>query len=295
VAQETNHVIIATGWAGTLTLPLSALGGLQTTTGDKLIPAVAEDKSLVPVGNVAASKPSESKPAAQASVAKATPKRLTSNLQLGSNMTFGAKDQRLIYTRLKSTYAQPYAQNPKKFFRAVADLAGDYGENDGVRSANRAVGSLKTDFDVEERSYFYNALSSGFDEVRKIDFQYAVGPGYGYHAIKQPKFELNLESGVDYQEQQRSSGADTSSAYLRVSDDFTWKIGSRLSISKKFEYFLNGEDVQQFRLRLDATMSYRLIDNLSLNLNLLDLYDTDPAPGVNRNELQVRSTIGITF
>jgi len=295
VAQETNQVIIATGWAGTLTLPLSALGGLQTTTGDKLIPATAAEKPPVPAENVAATKPAESKPTAKAALAKSPPKRLISNVQLGSNFAFGAKDQNLVYARLKMTYAQPYEQNPKKFFRSLVDVAGDYGENENVRSANRVNGSLKTDFDVGERSYFYNVISSGYDEARKIDFQYAVGPGYGFHAIKQPKFELNLESGVDYQEQQRSTGNDTSSAYLRLSDDFTWKIGSRLTVSKKFEYFLNGEDFQQFRMRLDAGIGYRLVDGLSLNLNVLDLYDTDPAPGVDRNELQIRSTIGITF
>lgn len=303
VAQETNQVIIATGWAGTLTLPLSALGGLQTTTGDKLIPAAVADKSPVSAEtsaeNVATTKPPEAKPAAkpaaQAALTKAPPKRLISNVQLGSNFAFGAKDQNLVYARLKMTYAQPYEQNPKKFFRALMDVAGDYGENENVRSANRVTGSLKTDFDVGERSYFYNVISSGYDEARKIDFQYAVGPGYGFHAIKQPKFELNLESGVDYQEQQRSAGNDTSSAYLRLSDDFIWKIGSRLTISKKFEYFLNGEDIQQFRLRLDAGIGYRLVDGLSLNLNVLDLYDTDPAPGVNQNELQIRTTIGLTF
>jgi hypothetical protein len=37
------------------------------------------------------------------------------------------------------------------------------------------------------------------------------------------------------------------------------------------------------------------VDNFSLNLSLLDVYDTDPAPKVNRNELQIRSSIGITF
>ena len=42
-------------------------------------------------------------------------------------------------------------------------------------------------------------------------------------------------------------------------------------------------------------MSYKLIENLSLNLSLLDQYDTDPAPKVGQNELQIRSTIGITF
>lgn len=293
VAQETNQVIIATGWAGTLTLPLSSIGGLQTTTGDKLIPAPEPPKPPPPPP---AAKPAPAKPAAP-SAKPAAKGKLTSNLQLGSALTFGARDQNLVYARLKSTYAKPYEWNPQKYFRLTADLAGDYGETDGVRSANRISGSLRTDFDLNDKTYFYNVFTSGFDEIRKIDFQYSVGPGFGYRAVKQAKFELNFEGGVDYQDQERSSGGDTSSAYLRLSDNLTWQIAPRLRFTKRFEYFLDGQATEKCRLRLDATLSYQLLDSLplNLNLNLLDLYDTNPAPGVNRNELQLRSTIGITF
>lgn len=294
LAQETNHVVIATGWAGTMSIPLSAIGGLQTTTGDKLIPAPAV--AAAPVAP-AAGKPVPPKPAAATPPARpaATAKKIQTNLQVGSNLNFGAKDSELLYGRLKVSYIQPYEHNTKKFFRTLADVSADYGETDAVRSANRLYGSLKTDFDSGEKAYFYNVFSTGFDEIRKIDFQYAAGPGFGYHALKYPVFELDLESGFDYQAQNRSTGEDTSSVYGRLSDNLTWKLGSRLSLSKKFEYFFNLEDAAKFRLRVDSTLSYRLVENLSLNLSLLDTFDTNPAPNVDKNELQIRSSVGITF
>ena len=42
-------------------------------------------------------------------------------------------------------------------------------------------------------------------------------------------------------------------------------------------------------------MSYAFWQNLSLNLSVLDLYDSQPAQAVPNNDLQVHSTIGVTF
>jgi hypothetical protein len=294
IAQETNRVVIATSWAGTLALPLETIGGLQTASGEKMslapksAPATPPPAKVVAAAAPAAAKP---KPASK----PVPPKRIRNSVQLGSNLTFGARDSMTLYTRVKSTYEKPYADNAKKFFRTTADYTADYGETEGVESANRMSGSLKSDLDLGKRSYAYAAGNVGFDEIRKIDLYYEIGPGMGVHLVSKPTFVLNLESGLNYQAQQRSTGVNLDSIYLRLGDDLTWKITPRLSLTKKFEFFLDGEDVEQFRFRLDSNLSYKLMENLSLNLTVTDTFDTEPAARVNRNELQIRSAIGITF
>ena len=296
VAQETNHVVIQTSWAGKLSLPVPTIGGLRTVSGEDLLRAVAAPAVAAPptpraeVGVAAKPKTTSAPP-----VEKSQPKRLRNNLQVGSNLMFGARDQQVLFARVKSNYERPYNHEPKKFFRTSADYSADYGETENIRSANRMAGSLKTDFDLGTRSYCYNLASGGYDEIRKIDLRYEIGPGMGYHLIKHPAFEFDVEGGFNYQVQYRSTGGKLDSMYVRAAEDTTWKLNSRFSLSKKFEFFVNGEDPEQFRFRLDATASYRLIENLSLNLTVLDQYDTDPAPKVDQNEVQIRSTIGITF
>ena len=122
-----------------------------------------------------------------------------------------------------------------------------------------------------------------------------IGPGLGYHLVKTPAFEFDIEGGANYQVQLRSAGGNLDSVFIRAAEDATWKLTPRCSVSEKYEFFVNAEDFSQYRFRLDSTLSYKLIENLSLNLTLIDLYDTDPAPNVDRNELQIRTSIGITF
>lgn len=283
IAQETNAVIIATSWADSLSLPISTISGFATVSGEQRYSA--PQTSPAPA-TIAVTKP---KPAT------APPKSIRGSIQLGSDVQYGARDRELIFARFKVSYEQPYKQDPKKFFRTFGDYSADYGETEKVKSANRMTGSVKTDFDLGSKSYCYNVGSGGYDEIRKIDAHYEIGPGLGYHLIKTPAFEINVEGGANYQVQLRSAGGNLDSLFIRAAEDATWKIAPRLSFTEKFEFFVNGEDTSQFRFRLDSNFSYKLIENLSLNLTLIDLYDTDPAPTVDQNEFQIRSSIGITF
>ncbi len=283
LAQETNHVIIATAWAESLALPISTISGFDSASGEILYssPQTAPASKLPPV---AVAKPTA-----------APPKSIRGSIQLGSDIQYGARDRELIFARVKGSYEQPYKSDPKKFFRTFGDYSADYGETERVRSANRMTGSVKTDFDLNICTYAYNVGSGGYDEIRKIDAHYEVGPGLGYHLIKAPAFSFDVEGGANYQVQLRSAGGNLDSIFIRAAEDATWNIAPRLSFTEKFEFFVNADDTSQFRFRLDSNFSYKLIENLSLNLTVIDLYDTDPAPSVDQNEFQVRSSIGITF
>ena len=292
VTQATNHVVISTPWASSIVLPLSAIGGLRTAEGNVLYtppppPAPPATTNIAPT-SVAQAKPKPAPPASKK-------KYLTTTANLGLDLLSGNKDRQIYYTRIKSTYARPYDSNPQQYFRTVGEYIANYGETDGTESANNMAASLQTDLDFGPYTYFYNAGNVGYDVIRKIDLQYGVGPGVGRHLYRKPAFALDVESGVNYQVQERSEGESPESAYLRLADNLTWKLAERVTFSKKFEFQLSCQDASQFRIRLDSNLSYRLWNSLSLNLTLLDVYDTNPAPGVDQNELQLRSSLGFTF
>ena len=293
VAQETNHVVITTPWASSIAFPISTIGGLRTAEGEILYTPPAPPKPATPTApTVASAKVPLPQPKPTPPAKKRT---LTTNVNIGVDVLFGAAERQVYYGRIKSTYEHPYDSNPKQYFRTTADYLANYGQTDGSVSANNMAGSVQTDFDFATHNYFYNAANVGYDEIRKIDIQYGVGPGIGRHLYTKPAFVLNVETGANYQVQKRSAGANPESGYFRLGDNLTWKIADRVTLAKKLEFLLNVQDGNEFRVHLDSNLSYRLWNSLSLNFTLLDLYDTNPAPGVNPNELQVRSSLGFTF
>jgi len=298
LAQETNHIIISTGWAESLVLPISTIGGLETGLDEKQVnlgQTISHQKQRIPE-----LKPKPTQAAAPVAIVKAAPtakppRSIQGNLQLGSHLQFGSRDQRTIFGRIGTIYTRPYTSDPKKSLHVITSYSYDYSEIENVKSVDRMVASLKTDFDLNSSTYGYNIVGAGYDKIRKIDEHYEIGPGLGWHAIKKSAFSLDFEAGADYQIQNRSVGGDIDSLFLRLSESFTWVIAPRITVSETLASYLNGEKTDQLRIRFDSSIKYKLFDNLFLNITLTDLYDSNPAPLVDRNEFQVISSIGVTF
>lgn len=294
VATDTNQVVVATSWMKALPVPQSVITNREFTV---IQPGAAPAATSAPPVSVAA-KPPEVKPASATQTAATKPKpkkQWKTDVRVGTDFQSGAKDRSLYWGTFKLTYERPYKENPKKFFRNILDYRADYGETEGDKSVNRMSGSMKTDFDLTERWYLYNLGVVGYDEFRKIDFGYEVGPGVGYHVFNRPKFVLDAEAGLNYQFQDRIDDEDVESLYARVAESVTWKIAPKVTFTEKFEFYPSLERIEDFRFRLESTLSLAIVQNLSLNFSILDIYDTKPARTVDRNELLVRSSLGLSF
>src|SRR5262249_11880635 len=121
------------------------------------------------------------------------------------------------------------------------------------------------------------------------------GPSFGYHVIKQPTMKLNTSAGVTYQAQYGHDGAANEDFYLRLGEDYSWQLSQRVELTEKFDYFPQLADFNIFRTRLELNLRYKLMQHLSLNFTLQDYYDSRPATDVSRNELKIRSSLGIAF
>ena len=148
----------------------------------------------------------------------------------------GATEQETYFGRFKLTYEHPYAASPKQFFRNILDYSANYGRTEGVLSANQMGGSDKTDFDIGKRFFLYNLAGVGYDEVRKIDLRYEIGPGLGYHLLMRSNFVMNVEAGMDYQAQYRSDNTTTKDFFPRLAEDLSWKLNNHLTLTEKLEF-----------------------------------------------------------
>jgi putative salt-induced outer membrane protein YdiY len=314
VKEDTNAVTLSTTWIKELSIPLAQIekrellpsttnAVVQATTTvtnqpvasatTNALPAVAKaSTSGVAVKSARSLPVSTNKPAMTWETWR---NRWKGDLSLGASFQSGATDIHLYTAHLGLTYAQPYSSDPKKFFRNVLTYDGQYGRTEGVVSANNMSGSSKTDFDVGKRTYFYNLMGVGYDQITKIDFRYEVGPGMGYHLFTTTNFVMNVELGGNYQADYYTDNTRSLNFYARLAENFTWKINQRMSLVEKFEYFPQINKLDHYRIRFESTFSEALIKNLSLNLSVIDLYDTRPAAGVTQNELQIHSSLGIKF
>ena len=288
VSETTNQVTVSTVWIKELKIPLAQIDRRETVTTNAPgtnAPAAAAAPKTVPSPAVAVAAPPK----------HPWLRRWKGEVSMGTDVILGAVDQELYHAHASLTYAQPYHNYPKQFFRNTLTYNAEYGRADGVLSANKMDGASKTDFDVSKRTYLYNLGGAGYDEIRLIDLHFEEGPGFGYHLVARTNFAVNLELGANYQLEDRSDTTVTRNFYYRLAENVTWKINKQLQLTEKLECFPQADQVQQFRARFESTLSYALMLNLSLNMTVLDLYDTRPAAGVDRNEFQLRTSLGVKF
>lgn len=239
-------------------------------------------------GNLSAEEFQRQRIAITAPVKPPGPKYWSAELFAGLDLLFSEKDRQLYTGRAKLTYARPR-------LRSNLDYIFSYGYTDSELTANRMDGTMKTDLDVTKLAYTYSLLGGGYDEVRRIDWRYEVGPGLGYHLIKRTNFVLRVEGGFHYQVQNFEDNLEDYTLSQRLAQDMRWNIGSQFTFDEKVEYFPDLSALDQYRLRMEANLRYWLRSNLSLNLTVIDIFDTRHARNVSRNDLQIRSSIGVKF
>jgi putative salt-induced outer membrane protein YdiY len=213
--------------------------------------------------------------------------------QLGANLGFGNKERQTLTGRIKLTHN--HAFTPPRAMRNILDYDVAYGMTDNVLSDNRMQGNWKLEYDISKHFLAYSATRAGYDEIRQIDFEYDLGPGMGYKWLVLTNFVLKTELGGNYQEQFFAGDEKTSRYSLRLAEDSWWQITPKVRWDQRLEYFPAIEEFGSYRIRFESNLSYLLKQNLTLTLNLVDLYDTGVPDGVSRNDLQVRSLLGIKF
>ena len=286
ISENTNQVVITTTWIKELAIPLAEISKRE------ILPTVATNAPVIAGTNVTTNV------VAKADVTKTTetkpkgPRRWHGEAQVGTDLGFSEKDRQLYYGRLKAIYAREVF--PQRFFKNTFDFNTTYGRTDGITSANQASGSLKTEYDLNQRVFVYNLIGAGYDEIRKIDFQYEVGPGVGYHIIKLTNFVLNAEIGMNYQAQELKDQDPLERYFFRLAQDSKWVITHKLNFDEKFEFFPR-DDIEQYRLRFESNLRYTFFENFIFALTVLDIFDTQPAKGVSPNDLQIRSSLGLKF
>lgn len=273
VSEETNRVVLTTPWAKEVVIQRAEISRRDPP---KLPPAPVPGAGAT--AGMGAPPPTAKKPS----------HIWTGEVNVGTDLGFSQVKRQLYTGRAKVIFAYERLKN-------TVDYDAAYGRTDGILSANRMDGASKTDFDLSRRFYVYNIGGAGYDEIRKIAVRYELGPGLGYHLIQRTNFVLNTEFGANYQEQRFSNDDATRLFFYRLAEIANWPLSAKLSMDEKFEFFPRAEDPEQYRFRFESNVRYWLSSNLSVNLTVLDLYDTQPAPTVTRNDLQLRSSVGVKF
>lgn len=315
VSMSTTNVVITNTVLGRLSVPMGYVERLERMPLTSLAAATTNAPPPSPNTNqLATAAPASPPPPASAGKTNATaetvsakapptavsspppkpppPKRWTVDVQFGTDLEFNQNQRELVYGRFKYTYALDR-------FRTTFDYVANYGRNAGVVSANDMDATHRVELDLSDarRLFVFNSFLLGYNEIRRIDLGLNESVGMGYRFITRPRFTYAMDLGLNYQHQWLDDGDIKNFGGLRLGEKATWVIGanSKWSVDEKFDYLPQFSGIENFQTRFELNLRYLLMANLTLNFTAINFYDTQPAPGVSRNDLLLRSTIGVKF
>jgi len=293
-SETTNQVVLTTTWSNNVTIPAVWISKRETnaviSTNPPVVVLASNAAPAMPTIPLAPAKAIA--PPAPVVILPKSVQRWHYEAQVGVNLQYNQVSSQLYYGALKTLYTGD-------LWRDVMELKVNYGKADGTLSANNANSTWRVEHDVNKskRMFVFNAVGAGYDEIRQIHFTYDESAGAGYKFIERPNFILTGDTGVNYQKEYFYQHIQQDNFSLRVAEMISWKINPRVTFDEKFEFYPRLTSWSDYRLRAEANIAYKLntAGSLFLNLGMVDLYDTQPAANVSRNDLQVRSSLGLKF
>jgi putative salt-induced outer membrane protein len=212
------------------------------------------------------------------------------NLQFGSDLGFGTADRQTFSFTARAVHRWDRVRN-------AASYNVFYGFVNDVQSNNRMDGALKTDVDLGTRRklYLYTQGGAGYDAIRLIELQYQAGSGVGYKLYERPGVVINAELGAEYQSFDFRRAPDREIYAARIAENMSWRVTEKLNINQNFAFNPNMTDPTDYRFRFQLSLAYPLFKRVTINLSVIDDYDSNPPAGVDRNDLLIQSLLGISF
>ncbi len=163
-------------------------------------------------------------------------------------------------------------------------------------------GGWKYDRNLNPRTFVTIFDDYENDKFQNLKFRGVFGGGFGYHAVKSARSQLDVLGGISLNHESYSvaiappsKDMSRNSGEFYWGDDFSYKLNKASSLTQDFRMFNNLSDSGQYRMNFDVGMVTKVAKWLSWQVTASDRYITNPPPGRKTNDLLISSGVRVTF
>ncbi|MGC8743433.1 MAG: DUF481 domain-containing protein [Verrucomicrobiia bacterium] len=285
VYRNSEHLILKTEWNPSVIVPFSNITDIidyqeqQKPKSEKEIQKEQLVKQL-----------KKEFPSAKDSVSALVKqkKKIEGDISFGMDAGLNIKERESYWGQLNLSYATDTIVNSLRY-NAV------YGKVEKEVSANRMDGVYRNEITIKNNLFNYNMFEAGYDKIREIDFYYQIGPGLGYRLISKPTLALDFTFGGSYQSYFYRESPEESHIFMDFGQNLGTVLFSRLLLIERLMFSARPDDLSGYRVKLETRLSYPISNKLFISAEFSDIYDAMPAPGVSKNDVQIKSAIGYKF
>lgn len=178
-----------------------------------------------------------------------------------------------------------------------------YGENDNTLVARNARGTIKLDFFLTKRFYWFASSYFENDRFQDLKMRTALASGPGYQFIERGDFSGILkdmtfytEAGAAYFNEDFRTAEDKSSLRARVSMKWNWPLfDDRMTLYHYNEIFPSLQNTSDFFLTMDNGVRFKIWEGFASGFQVTTRYNNSPAPGTGNTDNLYLATLGYNF
>ena len=178
-----------------------------------------------------------------------------------------------------------------------------YGENDNTLVARNARGTIKLDFFITQRFYWFASAYFENDRFQDLKMRTALASGPGYQFIDRGDYSGILkdmtfyaESGIAYFNEDFRVADDKSSLRARVSMKWNWPLfDDRVTLYHYNEIFPSLQNSSDFFLTMDNGVRFKIWNGFASGFQVTTRYNNNPARGTGDTDNLYLATLGYNF
>lgn len=178
-----------------------------------------------------------------------------------------------------------------------------YGDNARTLIARNARGTIKLDFFVTKRLYWFASAYFENDRFQDLKMRTALSSGPGYQVID--RGDLNgifkdmtfyAETGLSYFNEDFRVAEDKSTIRARASMKFDWPIfDGRITLYHFSEFYPSVQTTKDYYLTMDNGARFKIIDGFVSSIQVTTRYNNSPPPGTGDTDHMYLFTVGYNF
>ena len=164
-----------------------------------------------------------------------------------------------------------------------------------VTTAEAIRGGARYDRNINDRLFGFALTDLERDKFQQLDLRLVFGGGLGYHARKTERTRLDLFAGGSYNREKFSTGLTRNSAEALVGEELSYKLSDNTTLAQRAVLYPNLSQFGEYRFAFDLTGVTRLTRQLGFQVTISDRYQSNPLPGIKKNDLLLTTGIRVTF
>lgn len=178
-----------------------------------------------------------------------------------------------------------------------------YGDNNNTLIARNARGTIKLDFFITKRFFWFASAYFENDRFQDLRMRTALASGPGYQFIERGDFNgifkdmtFYTEAGIAYFNEDFLLAPDQSSIRARISMKFNWPLwDDRITLYHYNEIFPSLENSSNFYLTMDNGVRFKIWEGFVSGFQVTTRFNNKPPAGTGDTDNLYLMTLGYSF